>query len=127
MKYLTEFEYQKNFIDRLRKERAEDGQGKKYKAVFDVETQETISGFPDVLAIRNTGIPVFIEMKINEKNRKVMKFQPDQINFMKKNRTLDIHVCIYNNLNGKEYSYTAEEILKRVDRLEVTLDESFIV
>lgn len=127
MKYLTEFEYQKNFIDGLKKERTEDGQGKKYKAVFDVETQETISGFPDVLAIRSTGMPVFIEMKINEKNRKVMKFQPDQINFMKKNRTLDIHVYIHNNLNGKEYSYTSEEILKRVDRLEVTLDESFIV
>lgn len=89
MKYsqcLTEQQFKMEWIRRHKKE---------YVAVFPIETEETVKGFPDVLAIHKIDwttqqVPYLLEFK--RANRGFIKFQPTQPAFYKANPDLFIYV-----------------------------------
>lgn len=88
MKYsqcLTEQQFKMEWIRRNKKE---------YVAVFPIETEETVKGFPDVLAIHRvdwaTQNPYLLEFK--RAKRGFIKFQPTQPAFYKANPDLFIYV-----------------------------------
>ena len=83
-------------------------------AVFPIETEETVKGFPDVLGIRETGVidkelnvvakvqtPCFMEFKLAKRGR--IKFQPTQPAFYKAHKELDISVVSLAEYYGKYY------------------------
>ena len=83
-------------------------------AVFPIETEETVKGFPDVLGIRETVVmdkelnvvakvqtPCFMEFKLAKKGR--IKFQPTQPAFYKAHKELDISVVSLAEYYGKYY------------------------
>ena len=83
-------------------------------AVFPIETEETVKGFPDVLGIRETGVmdkelnvvakvqtPCFMEFKLAKRGR--IKFQPTQPSFYKAHKELDISVVSLAEYYGKYY------------------------
>lgn len=86
----------------------------KFLKLFCIETEETVKGFPDVLAIQGVPVldeegnvkaeiqtPVFIEFKIAKNGR--IKFQPTQPAFYKANKELNIQVCALCEHKGKFY------------------------
>ena len=86
----------------------------RYIAVFPIETEETVKGFPDVLGIRETGVmdkelnviakvqtPCFMEFKLAKRGR--IKFQPTQPAFYKAHKELDISVVSLAEYYGKYY------------------------
>lgn len=86
----------------------------KFIAVFPIETEETVKGFPDVLGIRETEVmdkelnvvakvqtPCFIEFKLAKRGR--IKFQPTQPSFYKAHKELDISVVSLAEYYGKYY------------------------
>lgn len=66
-----------------------------YKHVFCIETEETIAGFPDVLALDIQGRATFFEFKYSSCSGKI-KFQPTQPAFYRKHSDLNIYVVAYN-------------------------------
>ena len=83
-------------------------------AVFPIETEETVKGFPDVLGIRETVVmdkelnvvakvqtPCFMEFKLAKRGR--IKFQPTQPAFYKAHKELDISVVSLAEYYGKYY------------------------
>lgn len=81
----------------------------KYAAIFPVETEETIQGFPDVLAVTKEGKAVFFEFKYGRGKSSVLHFQPTQPAFYKKHKDLDIRVVAsLSDLSGYIEFTTAE-------------------
>ena len=72
---------------------------------FCIETEETIKGFPDVLAVvrgaLNHQFPKFFEFKKARKGW--IEFQPTQPAFYKANRELDISIIALVENKGKHY------------------------
>ena len=64
---------------------------KNFLALFEIETEETVLGFPDVLAITRENRAVLYEFKYSNKQG-VIKFQPTQPAFYKANKELDIEI-----------------------------------
>ena len=86
----------------------------RYIAVFPIETEETVKGFPDVLGICETDVmdkelsvaakvqtPCFMEFKLAKRGR--IKFQPTQPAFYKAHKELDISVVSLAEYYGKYY------------------------
>ena len=61
---------------------------KNFLALFEIETEETVLGFPDVLAITRENRAVLYEFKYSNKQG-IIKFQPA---FYKANKELDIEI-----------------------------------
>ncbi len=64
---------------------------KSFLGIFEIETEETVLGFPDVLAITNENKAALYEFKYSNKQG-VIKFQPTQPAFYKANKELDIEI-----------------------------------
>lgn len=67
---------------------------KSFLGIFEIETEETVLGFPDVLAITNENKAVLYEFKYSNKQG-VIKFQPTQPAFYKENNKLDIEILAF--------------------------------
>ena len=87
---------------------------RRFIAVFPIETEETVKGFPDVLGICETDVmdkelsviakvqtPCFMEFKLAKRGR--IKFQPTQPAFYKAHKELDISVVSLAEYYGKYY------------------------
>ena len=119
MKYeqcLTEQQFKMEWIRRHKKE---------YVAVFPIETEETVKGFPDVLAIHKidwaTQVPYLIEFK--RARRGFIKFQPTQPAFYKANPELFIFVVALVEYETKTYVISlSKDIVLRDLRGILTLD-----
>ena len=78
---------------------------KYYMAVFCVETEETVKGFPDVLAVAEKDnccqIPYFLEFK--KARNGFVEFQPTQPAFYRKNLGLFISMIALVENKGKQY------------------------
>ena len=90
---------------------------KEYVAVFPIETEETVKGFPDVLAIHkidwNTQqVPYLLEFK--RARRGFIEFQPTQPAFYKANPELFIYVVSLVEYETKLYivSLPASKVLQ---------------
>lgn len=119
MKYsqcLTEQQFKMEWIRRYKKE---------YVAVFPIETEETVKGFPDVLAIhkidRATQVPYLLEFK--RARRGFIKFQPTQPAFYKANPELFIFILALVEYEAKLYivSLPKDVVLKELRGI-LTLD-----
>lgn len=64
---------------------------KNFLALFEIETEETVLGFPDVLAITRENRAVLYEFKYSNKQG-IIKFQPTQPAFYKAHKELDIEI-----------------------------------
>ena len=77
----------------------------RYLAVLHIETEETVKGFPDVLAIEeyNGGaqIPLFLEFK--KARNGCVKFQPTQPAFYRANPKLYVYLIALVEKMGKLY------------------------
>ena len=99
MKYAqckTEQQFKMEWIRRHKKE---------YVAVFPIETEETVKGFPDVLAIHKidwaTQNPYLLEFK--KARNGVVEFQPTQPAFYKANPELFIYMIALVEYEAKLY------------------------
>lgn len=81
---------------------------KEYKALFPIETEETVLGFPDVLAIRKDDKAALLEFKRSLKGWSV-QFKPTQIAFFRRNPALSIFVVAL--CEDGVYVVTAGEVL----------------
>ena len=64
---------------------------KKYYAdMFCIETEETVGGFPDVMALGYNQMAHFFEFKFTKTGK--IKFQPTQPAFYRQHNTMDINV-----------------------------------
>ena len=92
----TEQQFKMEWIRRHKKE---------YVAVFPIETEETVKGFPDVLAIHAINnaeqIPYFLEFK--RARNGVVEFQPTQPAFYKANPNLFIYMIALVEYESKLY------------------------
>lgn len=69
---------------------------KQYSAVFCIETEETVAGFPDVLCLQKDSKVVFYEFKFSNAQGKI-KFQSTQPAFYRQHPDLDIWIVALNN------------------------------
>lgn len=77
---------------------------KKYYAdMFCIETEETVGGFPDVMAIGYNQKAHFFEFKFTKTGK--IKFQPTQPAFYKAHNTMDINVVALWVKDGKAIPY----------------------
>lgn len=67
---------------------------KGFLGIFEIETEETVLGFPDVLAITSENRAVLYEFKYSNKQG-VIKFQPTQPAFYKENKNIDIEILAF--------------------------------
>lgn len=81
---------------------------KDYKALWTIETEETVAGFPDVLGIMHDDKAVLLEFKKSLKGYSV-QFQPTQIAFFRRNRLVPIYVVAL--VAGEVHVVTANEVL----------------
>lgn len=96
----------------------------RYKKVFCIETEETVAGFPDVMAIDDTNRVTLLEFKFARGNR--IKFKPTQPGFYKRNSDLSIWIVAYNKNKNEVHIFEAEEMFtegkyKMNERAEVKL------
>ena len=70
-----------------------------WKKMWCIETEETVPGFPDVLAVDGNGKVHLIEFKVSDK-RGVIRFQPTQPAFYKMNMDIPIHVVALTRKKG---------------------------
>lgn len=101
--------------------------------VFCIETEETVHGFPDVLAIGNKdgglNIATFYEFKISNKIGRI-KFQSTQPAFYRRHKNLGVIIVALNKKSGKVHtindtSLFCETSLYRTNELgEVNLNTS---
>ena len=103
----TEQQFKMEWIRRHKKE---------YVAVFPIETEETVKGFPDVLAIHKidwaTQTPYLLEFK--KARSGVVEFQPTQPAFYKANPELFIYMIALVEYEAKLYivSLSADKVLQ---------------
>lgn len=72
---------------------------KHYKALFPIETEETVQGFPDVLAIDFDNTVTLFEFKVCNRNG-VFKFQPTQPAFYRKHSKLPVYINVLHSGDG---------------------------
>lgn len=85
--------------------------------IFCIETEETVAGFPDVMetmtiSARSYTQVNFYEFKFSSKNG-VIKFQPTQPAFYKKNSELNIKVVAYNNQSKRVHVFSTNELFDK--------------
>lgn len=83
--------------------------------IFNIETEETVAGFPDVmeLLIDGTIRAHFYEFKFSD-NRGNIKFQPTQPAFYKRNPEMEICVVAYNCVSKRVHLFRTKEIFDKV-------------
>lgn len=81
---------------------------KDYKALWAIETEETVAGFPDVLAVTHDDKAVLLEFKRSLKGYSV-QFQPTQIAFFRRNREVQVYVVAL--VAGEVHVVTSNEVL----------------
>ena len=84
--------------------------------IFNIETEETVAGFPDVMELWTANLQkgsctqaFFYEFKISDSSGNI-KFQPTQPAFYKNNSELPIKVVAYNRLSKRVHVFSANEI-----------------
>lgn len=82
---------------------------KRYLGIFEIETEETVLGFPDVLAITSENRAVLYEFKYSNKQG-VIKFQPTQPSFYKENKKLDIEIIAFDTRCNSYHLILASEL-----------------
>lgn len=82
---------------------------KNFLALFEIETEETVLGFPDVLAITRENRAVLYEFKYSNKQG-VIKFQPTQPAFYKENNKLDIEILAFDVRCNSYHLFYANEL-----------------
>lgn len=85
--------------------------------IFCIETEETVAGFPDVMETITISAgsctqAFFYEFKFSSKNG-VIKFQPTQPAFYKKNSELPIKVVAYNNQSKRVHVFSTNELFNK--------------
>ena len=87
--------------------------------IFNIETEETVAGFPDVMELWTANLQagsvtqaLFYEFKISDKSGSI-KFQPTQPAFYKQNPELPIKVVAYNRLSRRVHVFSTNEIFDR--------------
>lgn len=79
---------------------------------FCIETEETVKGFPDVLAIhKETDLAHFMEFKYTKTGK--IKFQPTQPSFYKKYKDLVIMIVAYNAKTNKAHAFMKETLFDK--------------
>lgn len=81
-----------------------------YLDVFEVENEEKVPGFPDVLCIRNDGRAEFHEMKLADKSGR-FRMERTQPRFYTQHPNLSIAVVVW--YNGSVWMITAQDIALR--------------
>jgi hypothetical protein len=79
--------------------------------IFNIETEETVAGFPDVmeLLIDSTIRAHFYEFKFSDRRGNI-KFQPTQPAFYKRNTEMEICVVAYNCVSRRVHLFRTNEI-----------------
>ena len=85
--------------------------------IFYIETEETVAGFPDVMETITISAgsctqAFFYEFKFSSKNG-VVKFQPTQPAFYKKNSELTIKVVAYNVQSKRVHVFSTNELFNK--------------
>ena len=84
-----------------------------YADMFCIETEETVGGFPDVMALGYNQQAHFFEFKYTKTGK--IKFQPTQPAFYKAHNTMDIEVlALWVDDNGVyAYQFPVKELFKK--------------
>ena len=82
--------------------------------IFCIETEETVTGFPDVMELVTISAgsftqAFFYEFKISDLSGSI-KFQPTQPAFYRQNSELPIKVVAYNRFSKRVHVFSANEI-----------------
>lgn len=87
--------------------------------IFNIETEETVAGFPDVMELWTVNLhegsctqAFFYEFKISDSFGGI-KFQPTQPAFYKQNSELPIKVVAYNRVSKRVHVFSANEIFDK--------------
>lgn len=85
--------------------------------IFNIETEETVAGFPDVMELVTISAGsctqvFFYEFKISDSSGNI-KFQPTQPAFYKNNSELPIKVVAYNRLSKRVHLFRTNEIFDK--------------
>ena len=83
--------------------------------IFNIETEETVAGFPDVMELTTfcgKTTARFFEFKISDLSGSI-KFQPTQPAFYKQNYELDIKVIAYNRFSKRVHVFSTNEIFDK--------------
>lgn len=85
--------------------------------IFNIETEETVAGFPDVMELatisaRSCTQAFFYEFKISDLSGSI-KFQPTQLAFYKHNSELPIKVVAYNRFSKRVHVFSTNEIFNK--------------
>lgn len=82
--------------------------------IFNIETEETVAGFPDVmeLLIDGTTRAYFYEFKFSDKRGNI-KFQPTQPAFYRNNPEMEICVIAYNCVSKRVHLFRTDEIFDK--------------
>ena len=95
---------------------------KLYPTVFCIETEETVSGFPDVLCLQKNSKAVFYEFKFSNAQGKI-KFQPTQPAFYRLHSDLDIWVVALNNKTKEAVVFPVWDISSKKDERRFYINE----
>ena len=77
---------------------------RRYVDIFEVENEEKVPGFPDVLCIRNDGHAEFYEMKLADKHGG-FRLERTQPHFYVTHPALDVYVVVWSQ--GQTYIFPA--------------------
>lgn len=85
--------------------------------IFNIETEETVAGFPDVMELATISAgsctqAFFYEFKISDLSGSI-KFQPTQPAFYKHNSELPIKVVAYNRFSKRVHVFSTNEIFDK--------------
>ena len=84
--------------------------------IFNIETEETIGGFPDVMVVGKMNDMInyahFYEFKISDLSGSI-KFQPTQPAFYKYNSEMLIDVVAYNRFSKRVHVFSTNEIFDK--------------
>jgi len=87
--------------------------------IFNIETEETVAGFPDVIELWTANLQsgsctqaFFYEFKISDLSGSI-KFQPTQPAFYKHNSELPIKVVAYNRFSKRVHVFSTNEIFDK--------------
>ena len=85
--------------------------------IFNIETEETVAGFPDVMELVTISAgsctqAFFYEFKISDSSGSI-KFQPTQPAFYRSNSELPIEVVAYNRFSKRVHLFRTNEIFNK--------------
>jgi hypothetical protein len=99
-------EYESSFKARIKKEWIKEG---KYKTIYDIESEETVPGFPDCLCFVDDDITEMVEFKASD-DHGVIKFKSTQPRFYLNNKGKKIFVCALDITTTKVHLFPVEKL-----------------